>query len=94
MGWRQNEPKIEESSEKNHNGWAEGNTHDLLSLVMVRLGSKDSANKIQDVSKSLNLPFKGPLYDVLSSRLLSWYLAHADSNFQTITLVYTRDGCP
>ena len=64
VGWRQNEPKIEESSEKNHNGWAEGNTHDLLSPVMTRLGSKDSANKIQAASKSLNLLFKGPLYDV------------------------------
>ena len=78
VGWRQNEPKIEESSEKNHNGWAEGNTHDLLSPLMVRLGSKDSANKIQAASKSLNLLFKGPLYDVLSSRLLSWYMARAD----------------
>ena len=57
---------------------------------MVRLGSKDSANKIQVASKSLL--FKGPLYDVLSSRLLSWYLAHADSNFQTIIIVYTREG--
>ena len=78
MGWRQNEPKIEESSEKNHNGWAEGNTHDLLSPIMVRLGSKDSASKIQAASKSPNLLFKGPLHDVLSSRLLSWYLARAD----------------
>ena len=41
-------------------------------------GSKDSANKIQAASKSLNLLFKGPLYDVLSSRLLSWYMARAD----------------
>ena len=39
-------------------------------------------------------PFKVPLYDVLSSRLLSWYLARADSNFQTIIIVYIRDGCP
>ena len=70
--------RLKSHRRKNHNGWAEGNTHDLLSPLMVRLGSKDSANKIQAASKSLNLLFKGPLYDVLSSRLLSWYMARAD----------------
>ena len=37
-----------------------------------------NTNKIQAASKSLNLLFNGPLYDDLSSRLLSWYMARAD----------------